>query len=261
MYTTFKIAAVAALFLVVGIVLDPLRPPSQYGASDPSPSPVPSPIPLPEGDFEAGTTYFVDDAWGWGTPRLILTIPAPGWSANGGGITVGKGTFTATTNAVRIMMTNWNPGNLYADPCHWRTGGLVDPPVGPSVEDLATALVEQAGSTPTTVSDVTIDGYSGKKVELSWPDGLDVAACEIFDGDVRIYARWEESMFPGGHNFGNGQQNIVYILDVGGSRVVIDALHMPIATESDLAELQAVVDSIRFEPHAPSPAPSSSPAP
>jgi hypothetical protein len=266
MNATLKIAAVAVLALAVGVGVVLLRPSTNSVTSGPSPSASPSPsqspIALPEGDFEAGTTYFISRVGGFGSPRLIFTVPAMGWS--GGGSNLRKGALTAPNNSVTVALTPWNVGNLYADPCHWRSGGLLDPPVGPTVDDLATALVRQAGVTPSTVSDVTLGGYPGKKVELSLPAGLDVATCDKFgdgsDAGVGIYARWEESGFPGGHNFGNGQRNTVYILDLDGLRAVIDTLSMPIASEADLAELEQLVASIRFEWPAvrtPSPSPSS----
>jgi len=259
---------VAALVLAVAsAVATTAQSPTAPSASPPGEaagSPVPgsaaSPISLPDGNLDAGTTYFMDGSWGASSPRLIFTVPATGWS--GGGYNLRKGTFSPTAedpsaNSMTVAMTPWKVANLYADPCHWRSGGLLDPPVGPTVDDLATALVQQAGGTRSTVSDVALGGYTGKKVELSWPDGLDVATCDIWGGGVRVYGRWLESPDgTGGHSFGNGQRNTVYILDLDGQRAVIDTLSMPIASQADLAELEALVASIRFEPSAPRPSPS-----
>ena len=58
----------------------------------------------------------------------------------------------------------------------------------------------------------------------------------------------------------NGQQNIVTIIDVDGARTLIDTVYLPDTTEADLAEAEQLVASMRFEPIAPSPSPSSSPA-
>ena len=49
------------------------------------------------------------------------------------------------------------------------SGTELDPPVGPTVDDLATALVEQPEQHASSLSDVTVGGYAGKKVELSHP--------------------------------------------------------------------------------------------
>ena len=56
-------------------------------------------------------------------------------------------------------------------------------------------------------------------------------------------------MYPDG-------RNIVYILDVGGMRAVIDTLYTPGTSEADLAEAEQLIASMRFEWPAPSPSPS-----
>lgn len=43
-----------------------------------------------------------------------------------------------------------------------------------------------------------------------------------------------------------GQVDRLWILDVDGQRLVVDAWYLPAATAQDLAELAEVVDSIRF---------------
>ena len=40
----------------------------------------------------------------------------------------------------------------------------------------------------------------------------------------------------------------VYVVDVDGERLVLDAFHYPGTAEADLAALQAVVDSIQIDP-------------
>ena len=161
----------------------------------------------------------------------------------------------------------WRARNLTADPCHWRSGGELDPPVGPTADDLATALVEQAAGNASAPTDVTVGGYPGKRVELSLPVGLDIATC---DGG-EFYRWWDEfgGMKGGWPPSGSGtavsqatrinQSNIVYILDVGDMRAVIDTLYTPDASEEDLAEAEQLIASMRFEwPASPAPSPSPS---
>ena len=82
MYATLKIAAVAVLALVLAIVFDPFRPPSDYGAAEPSPSPSASPgalLDLPEGTaLETGSTYVLD--YGTTTPSVYPRIDLHGAS-------------------------------------------------------------------------------------------------------------------------------------------------------------------------------------
>ena len=57
--------------------------------------------------------------------------------------------------------------NIYADGCHWV---LVDPPVGPTVDDLVAAWADVPELAATAAVDVTIDGYAGKQIEFTVPD-------------------------------------------------------------------------------------------
>ena len=57
--------------------------------------------------------------------------------------------------------------NIYTDSCQWV---LVDPPVGPTVDDLAAAWANVPGFDATAAIDITVDGYAGKQVEFTVPD-------------------------------------------------------------------------------------------
>src|SRR5262245_29018549 len=63
----------------------------------------------------------------------------------------------------------------YPDPCHWdllnngQEGQPAAVPVGPSVDDLVAALRANTWYTSTTPKPVTIDGYTGKELELQLP--------------------------------------------------------------------------------------------
>ena len=255
---------VVALVLVAGSAAGTTAqssvPPSASPQGEAAGSPVPGsaalPVLLPDGDLEAGTTYVLDDLWDVGSADLILTVPATGWFANGGGNLYRDLIADQVGPAFAEVLLSpwWRARNLTADPCHWRSGGELDPPVGPTADDLATALVEQAAGNASAPTDVTVGGYPGKRVELSLPVGLDIATCD--NGD---FFRWWDEF--GGEKGGwppHNQSNIVYILDVGDMRAVIDTLYTPDASEADLAEAEQLIASMRFE--WPSPAPSPSPS-
>ena len=57
--------------------------------------------------------------------------------------------------------------NIYTDSC---PSVLVDPPVGPTVDDLASAWANLPGFNATAASDITVDGFHGKQVEFTVPD-------------------------------------------------------------------------------------------
>jgi hypothetical protein len=152
-----------------------------------------------------------------------------GWFVNNGG------DIRTELTAIQVWAVT---GNSYADPCHW-TETELDPPLGPTVDDLATALENQLTREATT-SDVTLDGYAGKLVKLTVPADAVFADCD--QGEFRS---WD-----GRYHQGPGQRDDVYIVDVEGFRLVIDALSYPGSSEDDLRELQQLLDTIQIEPPA-----------
>jgi hypothetical protein len=80
--------------------------------------------------------------------------------------------------------------------------------------------------------------------------------------DLGNYQRWYEDDDPnsyGPFGFPETQGDTVYIIDVEGTRWVIDTHYRPGVSEADLAGLEQLVASIRFEAPA-SPGASSSPS-
>jgi hypothetical protein len=129
-----------------------------------------------------------------------------------------------------------------ADPCHSEQGYL-DPPPGPSVADLATALANMPGIVVTDVSDVSMDGYSGTQLTMSAPDSFASCTFSPLDG----YVIWQ---LPLGktHTMSAGERDRVWILDVAGKRLVINVSDELGYTDADRAELQAIFDSIKITP-------------
>ena len=145
--------------------------------------------------------------------------------------------------------------NLHADPCHWRNGAL-EPPVGPTVDDLATALMTQPAQNASAVTDVTLGGHLGKKVEHVHPGGRRHADLRRRGLRQVVRGRWFESATSPTPT-SQAQLDSAYIIDVDGTRWVLDTNHQPGTSEADLAELEQMLASIRFEPPLASPSPSS----
>ena len=128
--------------------------------------------------------------------------------------------------------------NVAADPCD--DGTLRDPPMGPTVDDLVTAISSLPWSAVTPPTDVTVDGFRGKEFEAT---ASTTSPC-VGRGDLadRVHRRSEGDFSP-------GVRNRLRILDVEGTRVVISGSYLPGTTSSqDLAEINAIIDSIRIEP-------------
>lgn len=252
MRTTCNAAVVIAALIATGCgtgqgVASATLPLPSVASSTPataSPAPSSSASPrlaaaMPVGDLEAGATYALDLDGGQG---LLFTVPAPGW------FSIDTWFFGKNETGAELFSMTLLPytvKNVYADPCRWMAGAL-DPPVGPTVDDLAAALAEQDGPNAPAPTDVTVGGYVGKKVELSILSDVDTDTCH--EGD---FGRWQPMADPehyGPFTYGPGQHDTVYIIDVDGTRRVIDTNYLPGTPAAGLVELEQLVASIRFEP-------------
>jgi hypothetical protein len=194
------------------------------------------------GDFPSLelTTYWVDPDIDPCTPlRVLYTIPAEGWLAWTGTFKEGEGPDGEVT---RVGVSIVTVTNLVVDGC--ADHSLADPPVGPTVDDLATALAALPPFVVTSpASDVTVDGYSGKHLELAVPD-MEFSECvngELISWDAPVLS------YPF-HGYLPRMIEEFRILDVQGSRLVIVANRTPNAAPEDIAEMHAVFDSIQIEP-------------
>ena len=188
-------------------------------ASTPAPSPTQGP-----------SSYVITNEEG---VRVTLALPN-GWMGAGWYVSNNGDTRTDLT-AIQVWAVT---GNSYTDPCHWAATEL-DPPLGPTVDDLVTALENQQTREAAT-SDITLAGYTGKLVKMTVPADQSFADCD--SGEFRS---WD-----GRFHQGPGQQDDVYIVDVDGFRLVIDALSYPGSSAADLEELQQMLDTIQIEPPA-----------
>ena len=202
----------------------------------------------PFGPLEPGT-YFIDPDGDPSTPlRVVYEVPAEGWSQWIGA--------TKSSDDGHVMVSITTVTNLVRHGC--RDHSWADPPVGPSVHDLAAALADLAPFRVTSpLRDVAIDGYRGKHLELTVPD-LPVEG----EGDDRRFAGCEEGTLkswvgfidtgPGdafyGYNGEPGRIEEFWILDVDGTRLVIETNWSPASPPDDVGEMRAVLDSIRIEP-------------
>ena len=237
---TFAKLSVAAALAVAAIVgFNYLAAPNigGPGLGDPTPSPptasrTPVPAlsgqnPLPPG------RYLVDPAL-----PMDVTIAVPeGWSAGRAEVVRGpRGNEAPDGMAIRFYA--FDNLNLYNDPLQ-PIDGFLAPPVGPSVDELVAAMVEHPDWDVTGTSPITLDGYAGQVVHVTLPEGTSDATPFYLFADVR----------SGGQIYGwaAGQLFDVYVVDVAGERLVIDAFRYPGTSESDIAAQDAVLASIQIE--------------
>jgi hypothetical protein len=201
----------------------------------------------PFAPLEPGT-YFIDPDGDPSTPlRVVYEVPVEGWSQ-----WIGAAKF-ADDGHVGVSITTVT--NLVRHGC--RDHSWADPPVGSSVNDLAAALADLAPFRVTSPpKDVTIDGYSGKHLELTVPDlpvegeGDDGRFTGCEEGKLKSWVGFIDTE-PGDAYYGYtgpGYTEEFWMLDVEGTRLMIVAERSPGSPPEDLDEQRAILDSIRIEP-------------
>lgn len=183
--------------------------------------------------------YFIDPDGDDTTPlRVTFDVAAEGWLAWFGAARFAD---VGSTNLTITTVTN-----LVGDGCLDHTP--LEPPVGPTVDDLATALSQLAPFEVTAApTDVTVLGYPGKHLELTVPDR---GFADCLDGELHS---WISPLNDDGATSfygygGSGQTEEFWILDVQGTRLVLMKFDAPQAPAKDVAERDAIFDTIRIEP-------------
>jgi hypothetical protein len=167
-------------------------------------------------------------------PQLSVTFTAPdGWVAFNSStlVPVGDDSIDGGVGAVVAFLET---SGIYGDPCD--SLGDADVDTGTTAEDLAEAFRAQTAYAA-SVTDVTLDGYSGKLVELQLPSAFD-ASCP----------REEYYVFEGGP-YPQGPDNRwrLWILDVDGSRLVIFSHDFPDTPAPVRAGIQSIIGSVEIE--------------
>lgn len=246
--------AVVAVVAVLGFSLlsrptgisGPGQSPTSSPTLIPTPTPIPTPIAIPEGGAptsrEAGTYVIsINDR------PVTFSVPA-GWTSDQNFI------YKPVEEPAMVLVTFWTVTHIESDVCH-ADGPLVD--VGTTVAELTNALLAQKGRVASPATDVTLGGHPAKRIEMTVPADLDISTC---DGEfVKFWPAAGPDESGGLCCVTAGTIDLIYIVDVAGPFMVV-ARHDPDASAADLAELDAVMASIRIDAP-PSPSPSASPAP
>ena len=213
-------------------------------AAPPSPG---GPVALPDGYLEPGRYRFVvrvdcngvtDDPIacpeGVADPPPIpldLTVP-DGWEHPSGFPVIWP---VGEANEAGALVLGWtsNTVGVQSDPCSSESHELPDVAVGPGVDDFVDAVVSQEWFQGTAPVDTRVGGAPGRYFTLTGP--ADLGGCEE-------WRPWDPGFFA------QGPSNIweVWVLDVGGHRVVIVADYFPRTPARTIAELRQMVTSIRF---------------
>jgi hypothetical protein len=224
LFMTMKPAAMIvaiAIAAVLGIAGYQLFLGDETGIGNPPPPPTPRAFEDTSGALEPGTYASSIDS-----VEVTFTVPT-GWNREASAPEL------AGPVADDGGLSFWIVTDVFADPCRFDQGAL-NPPPGPSVEDLANALVAQPGVDAEPPADVVVDGFAGKYVRYTTPAT-----------DCAEFGPWET---PSGVVLGPGTDARYWVLDVDGTRLVMLAYLWDAATEGGRAELQAIIDSVEITP-------------
>ena len=231
MNPALKYVLAAAAVLVVAIGGYQILP-GLVGPGDSQPTPSVSPaasIPVWDGPGALARGTWAMDV---GPVRAFFDIPIVGWQEN------------------IVPDVIWQSGsdgrfgfhvvdNLYASPCD--DSAFRDPPVGPSVDDLATALSTLPGIPALGPTEVTFGGHAGKRVEISLP--ADDEPC----GPESSAVLWEVASIREAEPLESGAVTRFWIVDVDGTRVVVFAVVRDALQPVYRNQMQEILDSIRLE--------------
>ena len=147
------------------------------------------------------------------------------------------------------------PTNAFPDPCKSGAGPMA-PAVGPSVDDLTQALTHMVGFRASPVQPITIDGFQGTTFDLE--HSIDASKCDdspwlpqwTYDGGAtraceQVSASGAEAECYSGPSTGFHQR--IAILDVRGTRVLINTWTFGNTTRDQLIEINRVFNSIDFQ--------------
>jgi hypothetical protein len=237
----------AAAVLVLAVVAYQFLPTSPVGPSTPSPTPTatpvatptPAPTPVqaafpPEGPLAAGTHPAVLD----GVP-LSFSVPGSGWTSLDHAIEKGE---YGQPDYVGIDFWPSAPENVYADPCAHTP---LSPPPAASAAGLAAAVATvPVANVVSGPSSIDVGGQPAQHIVLTIGEDI---GCEPHDaylwydqstGGATSGWRWAEGL---------GATYRIWIIDVDGTLVWIDAYTFKGAGPELGQDIQAVIDSIEFE--------------
>ena len=224
-------AAIGIVAVVVVIRAIDHETPTQPGGQGPDATEITtdqSIPPLPSGSVEPGRYVFSDAA-------LELTIDVPDGYSSVGGAAVLKNGFTQTS--VSTLAIN----GVYADPCRWQGG---NPSAISSTDEAVAALASQKGLRVSAPTEVTVDGFAATYLERRVPNGTDVSDCDLGEFHVFTSPEWGDRWLGSG---GHLQQ--LWILDIDGVPLVIDASVQPETSAKVKEELLKMVQSIQIDLH------------
>jgi hypothetical protein len=129
--------------------------------------------------------------------------------------------------------------NLVADPCDPSQGHL-DPPIGPTVDDLVAGLERLPRFTATLDVPSELDGHPAQRLTLVAPTTLEACVASAVQTWVVTSSRT--------NGVQHGERNELWILEVQGQRLMIALAYQPDTPPEAVSQMWDIVESVRFDP-------------
>jgi len=198
-----------------------------------APSPSATPFPTTADDAIEAGTYLVPKSE-WSVADFTVTFPE-GWTVQDGHVYAKNPDERDEFGFYAVTVDD-----IYVDAC---AGGEDVMEVGPTVLDLAAALLRQRGTGADGPFETTLGGYPATSIYLYEPEGFDLDTCRPKGIGLQVWYSVPADKYlvlvPGYAR--------VYILNIDGRRQVFLVQVKSEVTQKDRRELQGVLDSIRIE--------------
>ena len=248
-------AVVAAVFIGFQLLGSPTGGGQGSGATaSPKASATPEPTPTPSAEAEVRQVVITNtDA----PVQTTVDVASSGWSALPGLDAIAKnddGLDSPESIGVALLAWAWPAGTgfyVYGDPCQWSTTVPETPATTPDA--IYAAFAAQASTDATAPVDVTMGGFAGKTVTLTVPMSFDLPDAtreeKFADCDNAVFGFYgvEGGTEPERNAQGTGQIDELWILDVDGSIVILDATYGPAAPVELVEEMRTIAESATFE--------------
>jgi hypothetical protein len=168
---------------------------------------------------------------------MVITFAVPdGWRGATNGVVDSD---LGADAPVGAALSFWIVTNIYENPCRWN-GSLAKPAVGSTVNDLVAGLANQKDHPSGQRIKAQVDGHAATELRMAVPDDLALSTC--WNGEFRS---WQSHAGDRSHQ-GPGQIDQLFILNVEGRRLVIDASFFPGTSDKDRGALFDMVRTVRI---------------
>ena len=174
---------------------------------------------------------------------FTVTIPSSGWTFDRQYTSLGKGAEVGNLPEAAVLMWAFSAGTEFyvpRDPCR----SIATKPAAPvaTASKIAASLGAQAARDATKPVDVTVGGHTRKTITPNVPKDAAFETCER--GEFGSYGTGRDPLVR--YHQGAGQIDQLWIFDVDGGVVIIDAMYRPDTPAALVAEMRSIAESATF---------------